>query len=135
MCSPGITAAFIVSSPRSYRSSTLALIEFQEAVETELDKVKPWEPRATVHFDVRVDDVHAAEQAVLALGARRLQAERESGFGTVAEPAGEVRPGGMQRLLRRADWDVDGVRADIRAYVVDRLGTRGRCWSLTTPAS
>src|SRR5690606_13431707 len=31
-------------------------------------------------------------------------------------------PQGMQRLLRRADWDVDGVRDDVRAYVVDRLG-------------
>ncbi len=28
----------------------------------------------------------------------------------------------MQRLLRRADWDVDGVRDDVRAYVVERLG-------------
>ena len=28
----------------------------------------------------------------------------------------------MQRLLRRADWDVDGVRDDVRAYVVEQLG-------------
>ena len=28
----------------------------------------------------------------------------------------------MQRLLRRADWDVDGVRDDTRAYVVEHLG-------------
>jgi hypothetical protein len=27
---------------------------------------------------------------------------------------GEVSPDGMQRLLRRADWDVDGVRDDVR---------------------
>ncbi|GAB3147403.1 IS701 family transposase [Micromonospora sonneratiae] len=31
----------------------------------------------------------------------------------------------MQRLLRRADWDVDGVRDDIRDYVVERLGHTG----------
>ena len=28
----------------------------------------------------------------------------------------------MQRLLRRADWDVEGVRDDVRAYVADQLG-------------
>jgi len=39
--------------------------------------------------------------------------------------AGEVSPDGMQRLLRRADWDVDGVRDDIRGYVVERLGDPG----------
>ena len=30
----------------------------------------------------------------------------------------------MQRLLRRADWDVDGVRDDVRDYVVEQLGER-----------
>ena len=47
--------------------------------------------------------------------------ERKNGW-TLAEWAGEVSPDGMQRLLRRADWDVDGVRDDVRAYVVDQLG-------------
>jgi SRSO17 transposase len=28
----------------------------------------------------------------------------------------------MQRLLRRADWDIDGVRDDVRAYVAGQLG-------------
>jgi len=50
--------------------------------------------------------------------------ERKNGW-TLAEHAGEVSPDGMQRLLRRADWDIDGVRDDIRAYVVDRLGHTG----------
>jgi SRSO17 transposase len=50
--------------------------------------------------------------------------ERKNGW-TLAEHAGEVAPDGMQRLLRRADWDLDGVRDDIRAYVVDRLGHTG----------
>jgi SRSO17 transposase len=47
--------------------------------------------------------------------------ERKNGW-TLAEWAGEVGPDGMQRLLRRADWDVDGVRDDVRAYVVEQLG-------------
>ncbi|KPM57539.1 hypothetical protein ACG83_00005 [Frankia sp. R43] len=47
--------------------------------------------------------------------------DRKNGW-TLAERAGERSPDGMQRLLRRADWDVDGVRDDVRAFVVDRLG-------------
>jgi SRSO17 transposase len=47
--------------------------------------------------------------------------ERKNGW-TLAEWAGEVSPDGMQRLLRRADWDVDGVRDDVRGYVVEQLG-------------
>ena len=47
--------------------------------------------------------------------------ERKNGW-TLAEHAGAVSPDGMQRLLRRADWDVDGVRDDLRAYVVEHLG-------------
>jgi len=50
--------------------------------------------------------------------------ERKNGW-TLAEHAGEVSPDGMQRLLRRADWDVDGVRDDLRAYVVEHLGAPG----------
>jgi SRSO17 transposase len=47
--------------------------------------------------------------------------ERKNGW-TLAEWAGEVSPDGMQRLLRRADWDVDGVRDDVRGYVAEELG-------------
>jgi SRSO17 transposase len=47
--------------------------------------------------------------------------ERKNGW-TLAEHAGAVSPDGMQRLLRTADWDVDGVRDDLRAYVLERLG-------------
>jgi SRSO17 transposase len=47
--------------------------------------------------------------------------ERKNGW-TLAEHAGEVVPDGMQRLLRRADWDIDGVRDDVRGYVIDRVG-------------
>ena len=50
--------------------------------------------------------------------------ERKNGW-TLAEWAGEVSPDGMQRLLGRADWDVDGVRNDVRAYVAEQLGDPG----------
>jgi len=46
--------------------------------------------------------------------------ERKNGW-TLAEHAGAVSPDGMQRLLRSADWDVDGVRDDVRGYVLDGL--------------
>jgi SRSO17 transposase len=50
--------------------------------------------------------------------------ERKNGW-TLAEHAGDVSPDGMQRLLRRADWDVDGVRDDVRDYVIATLGDAG----------
>ncbi|WP_091619324.1 IS701 family transposase [Amycolatopsis saalfeldensis] len=50
--------------------------------------------------------------------------ERKNGW-TLAEQAGEVSPDGMQRLLRWADWDIDGVRDDVRDYVVEHLGEPG----------
>jgi catechol 2,3-dioxygenase-like lactoylglutathione lyase family enzyme len=40
------------------------------------------------HLDIRVDDVDAAERAVLALGATRLPNEHESGFRVFTDPAG-----------------------------------------------
>ena len=50
--------------------------------------------------------------------------ERKNGW-SLAEQAGEVAPDGMQRLLRWAGWDIDGVRDDLRDYVVEHLGDRG----------
>ena len=47
--------------------------------------------------------------------------ERKNGW-TLAEHAGEFSPDGVQRLLRRADWDVGRVRCDVHAYVAENLG-------------
>ena len=44
---------------------------------------------------------------------------------TIAEHAGDSTPSGMQHLLSRAGWDADGVRDDIRGYVVAHLGDPG----------
>ena len=41
---------------------------------------------------------------------------------TIAEHAGDRDPHGMQHLLARASWDTDGVRGDLRDYVVGALG-------------
>jgi SRSO17 transposase len=44
---------------------------------------------------------------------------------SIAEHAGDATPAGMQHLLYRASWDTDGVRDDLRSYVVDHLGRDG----------
>jgi len=44
---------------------------------------------------------------------------------TIAEHAGEQHPRGMQRLLSDAVWDEDGVRDDLRDYVIEHLGDPG----------
>jgi SRSO17 transposase len=41
---------------------------------------------------------------------------------TIAEHAGERDPHGMQHFLARASWDTDGVRDDLREYVIGALG-------------
>ncbi len=43
----------------------------------------------------------------------------------MAEELGEDGPRGVQRLLREADWDEEGVRDDLQAYVTQHLGEAG----------
>jgi SRSO17 transposase len=47
--------------------------------------------------------------------------ERKNGW-QLAEAIGETSPRGVQRLLNAATWDAEGVRDDLRTYVVDHLG-------------
>src|ERR671938_771968 len=47
--------------------------------------------------------------------------ERKNGW-HLAEAAGDATPDGMQDFLARMRWDADGVRDDLRAYVVEHLG-------------
>ena len=47
--------------------------------------------------------------------------ERKNGW-QLAEAIGETEPRGVQRLLSDASWDADGVRDDLRSYVVEHLG-------------
>ena len=44
---------------------------------------------------------------------------------SIAEHAGDATPDGMQHLLAGARWDADGVRDDLRDYVVEHLGDAG----------
>jgi SRSO17 transposase len=52
------------------------------------------------------------------------EVERKNGW-QLAEHARETTPDGMQRLLTTACWDADGLRDDVRAYVVEHLGDPG----------
>jgi SRSO17 transposase len=42
---------------------------------------------------------------------------------TLSEHVGDATPDGLQHLLRKAVWDTDGVRDDLRSYVVEHLGS------------
>ena len=46
--------------------------------------------------------------------------ERKNGW-QLAEYAGDARSDGVQRLLSTYLWDADGVRDDLREYVVEHL--------------
>ena len=88
--------------------------------------------------DLVVEELGALHERVL----EEVRSARGRGFGSastclawwagagaqerveLAEHAGEGVPDRMQRLLRRADWDVDGVRDDVRDYVIERVGDR-----------
>jgi SRSO17 transposase len=41
---------------------------------------------------------------------------------TIAEQAGDATPDGMQHWLARARWDADGVRDELRSFVIQHLG-------------
>ena len=62
---------------------------------------------------------HASARAYLA--GLLSPIERKNGW-QLAEQAGEATPTGMQRILSGAHWDVDAVRDDLQAYVVEHLG-------------
>jgi SRSO17 transposase len=47
--------------------------------------------------------------------------ERKNGW-QLAEAMGETDPQGVQRLLNSAKWDAEGVRDDLREYVMEHLG-------------
>jgi SRSO17 transposase len=67
----------------------------------------------------RVEPRRRARAFVLGL----LSGLRRKNCWTIAEQAGDATPDGMQHLLGGARWDADAVRDDVRAYVVEHLGT------------
>lgn len=43
---------------------------------------------------------------------------------TIGEHIGDTTPGGLQHLLRRAKWDADLVRDDLRGYLLEHLADK-----------
>jgi SRSO17 transposase len=63
----------------------------------------------------------ARDRAGRSLAGLLERIERKNGW-QLAEAIGETGPRGVQRLLSAATWDTDGVRDDLRDYVVAHLG-------------
>jgi SRSO17 transposase len=68
----------------------------------------------------RVEPRRRARQLVLGL----LSDLPRKNCWTIAEHVGDRSPDGLQHLLAEARWDHDGVRDDLRAYVVAGLGSQ-----------
>jgi SRSO17 transposase len=69
----------------------------------------------------RFGRVEPRRRALAYLQGLLSQVERKNSW-WLAEQAGEQTPDGMQRLLNGSGWDADGVRDDLREYVVEHLG-------------
>jgi SRSO17 transposase len=67
----------------------------------------------------RVEPRRRARAFVLGL----LSGLRRKNCWTIAEQSGDATPDGMQHLLAAARWDAGAVRDDVRAYVVEHLGS------------
>src|SRR3989440_3388252 len=90
--------------------------------------------RDVVHWEQALRQLHARiaprfarpeprRRALSYLQGLLSSVERKNGW-QLAEQAREATPYGMQRLLSNAVWDADGVRDDLRAYVLEQLGTQ-----------
>src|SRR5690349_22688 len=81
------------------------------------ESLRQWHARLACHF-ARPEPFARALRFVQGI---LSSVERKNGW-QLAEQAREATPYGMQRLLSQAVWDVDGVRDEIRTFMVDWLG-------------
>src|SRR3712207_3965419 len=77
---------------------------------------------ADVHARIahRFARAEARERVARYLAGLLGRVERKNGW-QLAEAIGEPEPRGVQRLLSDASWDAEGVRDDLRTYVVEYL--------------
>jgi len=90
----------------------------------DLTTVERWpEALAEVHARIahRFARSEARERARRYLAGLLGRVERKNGW-QLAEALGEAGPQGVQRLLNAASWDAEGVRDDLREYVIEHLG-------------
>lgn len=91
----------------------------------ELEEVEVWAKELSIvgtRIGARFERAEPRERALAYLQGLMSDIPRKNGW-QLAEYAGEATPDGMQRLLGTAVWDVNGVRDDLRMYVVEELGT------------
>jgi SRSO17 transposase len=90
----------------------------------EVEDIEVWAKELNIvgtRIGGRFERSEPRERAVRYMQGLLSDTARKNGW-QLAEYAGEATPDGMQRLLSTAVWDVDGVRDDLRAYVVEELG-------------
>jgi SRSO17 transposase len=90
----------------------------------DLEAVEDWAGELRVlgsRIGTRFERAEPRQRALAYLKGLMSDVPRKNGW-QLAEQAGELTPDGMQRLLSTAVWDVEGVRDDLRAYVVEHLG-------------
>lgn len=91
----------------------------------EQEKVEAWAQELNIvrtRIGARFERSEPRERAVRYIQGLMSDIPRKNGW-QLAEYMGEATPDGMQRLLSTAAWDVNGVRDDLRAYVVEELGS------------
>lgn len=92
---------------------------------SEVETIEGWAGELKVlgsRIGQRFERSEPRERAVAYLKGLMSDVQRKNGW-QLAEQAGEATPDGMQRLLSTAVWDVEGVRDDLRDYVVETLGS------------
>jgi SRSO17 transposase len=103
---------------------------------TEVETVEGWAGELKVlgsRIGRRFERAEPRERAVAYLKGLMSDVRRKNGW-QLAEQAGEATPDGMQRLLSTAVWDVDGVRDDLRDYVVETWEVSMGYWCWTKAA-
>jgi SRSO17 transposase len=91
----------------------------------ELEEVEVWAKELNIvgtRIGARFERAEPRQRALAYLQGLMSDIPRKNGW-QLAEYAGEKTPDGMQRLLSTADWDVAGVRDDLRDYVEEEIGT------------
>jgi SRSO17 transposase len=97
---------------------------------TDVETVEEWAGELKLvgsRIGRRFERAEPRQRAIAYLKGLMSDVPRKNGW-QLAEQAGEATPDGMQRLLSTAVWDVEGVRDDLRDYVVENLGSeQGVC--------
>lgn len=99
-------------------------MEERESLGSELPSLNRWS-EALAEIQARIAPRFARAEVRERVGRYVVglldRVERKNGW-HLAEAIGETGPQGVQRLLNAAVWDTEGVRDDLRRYVVDALG-------------